>query len=100
MTCSELVPVMPGELRLVLLADWELRPGAPRMEAAPARRVDRRRDVALEDDSLLLSGQIGIRDRHRREQGPRVRMLGVLVQSLARCDLGDLAEIHDRDPVA
>src|SRR5205823_11994153 len=54
---------------------------AARVEAAARWWVDRRRDVSLQDDPLALHARI--RDRHRREQRARVRMLGISVKGLA-----------------
>ena len=43
-------------------------------EDAPARRVDRARQVALQHDPLPSSLALRIRDRHGRQQGVRVRV--------------------------
>jgi len=69
-----------------------------RVEPAAVRRVDRRRHVARELDPLAVVGRVGRRDaRHQhlgvgvvrvREQLPRGRLLD------------DLAQVHDRHPVA
>src|SRR5919204_525982 len=73
--------------------------GAPGVEVARGRRVDRVRHVALEHDRLPLAPELRIGDRHRREERARVRMLGRGVELLARGELGDLAQVHDHHPV-
>ena len=66
-------------------------------ERAAGRHVQRTRHVALEDDALARSGNIGVRNRHRRQQRLRIRMLRVFVQFICIGNLDDLAEIHDCD---
>src|SRR6266513_199703 len=68
------------------------------VEPAAGRRVDRARDVARQDDPL--PPQLRVRDRHRREQRLRVRMLGVAEQLFGLRQFHDLPEVHDGDPVA
>ena len=85
--------------RLDLSADLR-RVAAAGMEAAALRRVDRARDVALEHDPLPLLRQIGIGNRHRREQRLRVGHDRPRVELLGRRQLDELPEVHHRDPVA
>ena len=70
------------------------------VEAAARRRVDRGRDVALEDDpaaAALASGSgTGTADSRATVYG----WSGRVVELARRRDLDDLAEVHDRDPVA
>ena len=47
---------------------------------------------------LPLGDRVG--HGHGRQQRPRVRVAGRRVQRVGRPDLDDLAEVHDRDPVA
>ena len=72
---------------------------AARVEAAAARRVDRARDVAGQDDPLAAQLRVGHRDgRHER-----LRCTGApgwRNRSRAVGQLGDPPEVHDRDPVA
>ncbi len=70
------------------------------MEAAAGRRVDRARDVALEDDPPALPLGDRVRDRDRRQQRPGVRVARRAVELLRRPELDDLAQVHDRHPVA
>ena len=70
------------------------------MEAAGRRRVDRAGHVALQPDPLALRSPLEVRHRHGRQQRHRVRVHRRLVELLATADLHDLAEVHDRDPVA
>src|ERR1051326_2804636 len=49
-----------------IFTDWKLRDGAARVEHASARRIERRRDVALEEDARLACRRIG--NRHRGEE--------------------------------
>src|SRR5712691_3410767 len=72
---GDLALVVGEELGDVVAALGELCPRASRVEAAARRRIDRRRDVALEDDPLLLRGEVRVRDRDRREQRARVGVL-------------------------
>ena len=69
------------------------------MEAARRRWVCRARQVAREQDRLALPLDDGVRNRHRREQGDRVRVERVVVQLVRRRDLDDHPEVHDGDPV-
>ena len=48
---------------------------------------------------LPLLRQVGVGDRHGRQQGLGVGVDGAPVELLRGRDLDDLAEIHDRDPV-
>src|SRR5712692_2961952 len=89
-------PVAWGDLLqhlLVLGAGWHA-DGAARVEAAPRRRLDRARHVALEQDALALDRGVG--DRHRGQERLGVGMLRVVVELLGRRDLHDLAQVHDR----
>ena len=52
----------------------------------------------LQDDPLPAEGRVG--DRDGRHQGLRVRVLLVPEQLATVGQLGDPAEVHDRDPVA
>src|SRR5436190_1465816 len=87
------------ERRLDLHADLR-HVAATRVEAAARRRVDRARDVALEDDPLALVAQVRIRDRHGGEQRLGVRHDRPVVELLCRRELDEFAEVHHRDPVA
>ena len=68
------------------------------VEAAARRRVDRRRDVALEDHPLPLGGQVGVGHRYGREQR-RHRVAWLAVEAAGVGQLDHLAEVHHRDPV-
>src|SRR6266498_2175098 len=85
----DLAGMVRQELWLVLAALGELRVRAAGVEPAARGRVDRARDVALEDDALLGGGQIRVRDGDRREQGPRIRVFGVAVKRLPHGHLDD-----------
>src|SRR5438067_1810314 len=69
------------------------------MEPAGARWVQRARHVALEHDGLPLPALDGVRDRHRRQERARVRVLRLAVERDAVSELGHLAEVHDHDAV-
>src|SRR5262245_12522844 len=64
---------------------------AARMKAAPGRRVDRARHVALQYDALAFSLRVG--HRHRGQQRFRIRVLALPVELAGGSDLDDLAEI-------
>ena len=70
------------------------------MEAAAGRRVGRRRDVADQDQAPALGLDRRIGDRHRADQGGRVRVQRIAVELERRGLLDHLAQVHDRDPVA
>jgi hypothetical protein len=74
--------------------------GAAGPEVAAARRIERARDVALEDDPLPLPLAAGVGDRHRRQQRLRVRVLRLARQPLGVGDLDDPTQVHDGDAVA
>src|SRR5579863_2943280 len=67
------------------------------MKAAPRRRIDRRRNVARQDDALAALLDRRIRNRNCREQRLRIRMEGIDVEFLAVGNLDELADVHDRD---
>jgi hypothetical protein len=80
------------ERRLGLVANgFAMR--ATGMKATTGRRVNRARDVTLQNRAFFLTTRIG--NRNRREQSPRVGMLGVAVDGIALGNLDDLAEVHD-----
>src|SRR5713226_4852044 len=86
--------------RLDLAADRKLRDRAARVEPAAFRRVDRRWDLALEQDGLAARLELGVRVRDRAQQNLGVWVERVVVNLSAVRDLDDLAEVHDRHPVA
>src|SRR5882757_9015337 len=71
--------------------------GAAGAEDAARGRVDRARDVALEDDALALA--VGVGDRHGGEQRLGIGVLRAAAERVARRALHDAAEIHDDDAV-
>src|SRR5574337_1090630 len=93
-------PVSRGELtqHRRLAAAVFLRLRAAGVEVAAARRMDRVRHLAFEQDALAPHGRVG--DRHRRQQGLGVRMPGRGVERARRGDLDDAPEVHHRHPVA
>src|SRR5260370_6340612 len=86
--------------RLDLAADRKLRDRAARMEPAAFGRVDRRGDLALEQDGLAARLELGVRVRDRAQQDLGVWMQRVVVNLSTVRDLDDLAEVHDRHAVA
>src|SRR5690349_1354105 len=72
---------------------------AARMEIAGARRVQRARHVALEDDRLAGATTLWIGDRNGGEQRTRIRVLWLLVELQLWRQLDDLAEVHDEDAI-
>src|SRR3546814_18200155 len=73
---------------------------AARMEHAAARRIHRAWDFAPDHLVCAAMLDLGIRNRHRREQSLRIGMAGIVEQGVAVRDFGDSAEIHDRDTLA
>src|SRR5260370_26613970 len=86
--------------RLDLAADRKLGDRAARVEPAALGRVDRRGDLALEQDGLAVRLELGVRVWDRAQQDLRVWMERVVVDLSAARDLDDLAEVHDRHAVA
>src|SRR5262245_32256264 len=60
---------------------------AARVEGASGRRPKRARHLAAQDDTFPVRLDRGVGDRHRREEGLRVRMERRLVERLAVGDL-------------
>src|SRR5437868_121908 len=87
-----LTPSQIAKLRLVYLAVF-LRNRAPGMEVTTRWRLDRRGNIASQDDPLLAVGRVG--NGNRREQGARVWMLRAAIELFGFRELDDLAEIHD-----
>src|SRR5262249_13264359 len=73
-----------------------LREGAAGMEAAPARRIDRTRHIALQHDAFALAGHV----RHGGQQGARIGMAALGIELRGRRNLRNLAEIHHGDTIA
>lgn len=71
---------------------------AARVKATARGRINRAGHISLENDSFLLMVWIG--HRHCGEKRAGIRVFGVAVDRLTRRDFYDLAEIHDRYPVA
>ena len=67
------------------------------MEAAAGRRIERARDLALQNDPCTLGVRLGQRDR--RQQCAAVGVAGLGEQRIRLGRLDDLAEIHHRDMV-
>src|SRR2546427_4765208 len=82
---------------LHLIADL-LSIGAARVKATARGRLNRAGHISLENDSFLLMVWIG--HRYCGEKRAGIRVFGVAVDRLTRRDFYDLAEIHDRYPVA
>src|SRR3954467_2541605 len=74
-------------------------PGTARAEAATGRRVDWAWHIASQHQPLARGVAFRIGNRHRRQQGIRVRVNRPAVQVFRGRILNDLAEIHHRDPV-
>ena len=68
---------------------------AARVEFAARRRVDRTRNVALEDRQFLIL--IGIRGRDRRDQCLRIRVNRAAEDVLRMRQLHHIAQIHNAD---
>src|SRR5205823_8368852 len=66
---------------------------AARVEAAPRRRMDRRRYFPRQLDEPPAALNLRIRNRYRGQQRFRVRMLGVAVGTDTVGDLHDLAQV-------
>src|SRR5437879_4048448 len=73
---------------------------APRMKAAPRRKVEGPRDFTRADYLLRLHLLLGVADhRDRGEKHLRVGMNRVLEEVLGGCDLPHLPEVHYHHPV-
>ena len=93
-----------GQRRLLGPADLLGLP-APGVESARGRRPQRARHVAFQPDALpafplarRAAERLG--HRNRRQQRHRVRVPRLGVQLVPVGDLDDLAQVHDRHPVA
>jgi ABC-type transporter Mla maintaining outer membrane lipid asymmetry ATPase subunit MlaF len=86
-----------GQRQRVGIAELLAQPAAG-VESASRRWRGRRRHIALQDEPLLAPPWVGVRDR--RQERDRIRVARVLVELLDRAELGDLAQVHDADPVA
>src|SRR5207237_177498 len=89
MTGGEVVRLDLEQLRLFFPTQL-LCERAARMEPTAARRIDRARHVAREDDALALALDRWIGNRHRRQQRLGIWVQGSLIQEVARGQLDDL----------
>ena len=69
--------------------------GATGMEAASARRIRRRGNISLENDSVHLFVGVGVGDRGEERLGVGVK--GILEDLLLRTELNHLTEVHNSD---
>ena len=74
--------------------------GAARAEATARRRVDRARNLAMQDDAVSVLQALGQRDRLRREQRTGIGMRAVTGDQRGRAVLHQAAKIHDGDVIA
>jgi hypothetical protein len=90
-----LAQVLP--LRFLPGADF---PGlkASGVESTARRGPKRAGDVPLQDDALTLLPGLG--KRNGGEKGYGIRMPGGIEKPVPRSQLDNLAQVHDRDPVA
>ncbi len=72
---------------------------APWPEAAPARRIERRRRIALEDDPLALALKTRVGLGYRAHQRAGVNVQGIVDDRLGIPEFDDPAEVHHRDAV-
>src|SRR5439155_4361570 len=91
---AELVERRRVDVAVALDEAW-----AARVEPARARRIDRVRDVALEDNLLAGAALLRIGDGYGREERARVRMLRRVVELVAIGELDGVTEIHDHHAV-
>ena len=89
------MPVPAVRQRGVLLCAVLCRIAAACAERAARRHVQRTRHISGEHDALALARDLGIRHRHSRQQGLRIRVHGVVVQLVCIGDLDKAAQIHD-----
>ncbi|MNC94506.1 hypothetical protein D3C83_113780 [compost metagenome] len=78
------------QLRLVRLAFLRCDRTA-RMELAAPWRIDRTRQVALQDDTLTLGFNLRIRNRNGRKKRPSIRMARIIIELAAFRQLNDFA---------
>jgi hypothetical protein len=71
---------------------------ATRVKCATVRRVDRRSDFA--DDTGLHVSARRIDRQSRCQESSRVRVLGVVIDEVARPELDNLSKVHNRNPMA
>ena len=88
-----------SELWQLLFADVDCHM-TPWVKGAAAWGVCRAGNVSAKDDSGPSPIHHRIRDGYRREQRNGVGMERIGVELIARSDLNDLSQIHDRHPVA
>jgi len=68
------------------------------MKRAACGRMDRRRQVAGQNDARALRSRFKL--WHSRDQSLRIRMLGLADDGFGVCHFDDFAQIHDHNPVA
>ncbi len=73
---------------------------AARVEYTAARRAQRARHVAQENDALALTFHLGVRDGHSRQESLRVRVQRVLEDRVPVRQLHHVAEVHHAHAVA
>ena len=64
-------------------------------ERAACGHIERARDVALKNDTLSLSCDVGVRNRNSGKEGFGVRVNRVLHQLVGVGSLNDMSEIHN-----
>src|SRR5262249_43606162 len=88
-----------GAVQIVLLWLFEPaavdRPRAAGLEAGPGRKARRIGRLTRDAAKRLLDAEL----RNGIEEGPRVRMAGLVEQPPHRLHLHDLSRVHHRDPV-
>ena len=78
------------------VADTFDEPVASRMEHAPAGRIRRARNLALQRDAVVI---VTVDARDRRQQGLGVRVVWSVEHVVGLADLHDAAEVHHRDAI-
>ena len=74
--------------------------GTARVKAAACGRIGRAGYIAFEDDAPARPFPARIRNRHGRQERPRVGVQRIVENLIARAQLDDLAEVHNRHAVA
>ena len=72
---------------------------AARVETTAARRIDRRRRIALQNDALSRALHIRVRNRHGRKQRLRIGVVRLCVEGLPVRDLHHVAKVHNGDAI-
>src|SRR5262245_4807521 len=98
-----LFPVITGELQSwTFLAATLLSVGTARMITTTRRRIEQARNIAGSKTRRCIELVTGrpVRAQHRSDESSSIWMQRTLEELCRRCGFDELAEVHDRHPIA